>query len=121
MRLLGAFIIPKKNNIFVQHGRRCCRPKQHKELPTMHVKDFATKRPNEESFTWDTDGLPFVVDNSSTAIICNVRKVFTGKLIPTKIMLETAEGTRSSKKLVGIIRLVLTDDKNEHHIYNIPG
>ena len=67
----------------------------------MYVEVFATKRPNEESFAWDTDGLPFVVDYSATSIICNVRKVFTGKLIPTKIMLETAEGTRSSKKLVG--------------------
>ena len=61
------------------------------------------------------------MDNSATAIICNVRKVFTGKLIPTKIMLETAEGTSSSKKLVGIICLVLTDDKNKYHTYDIPG
>ena len=87
----------------------------------MHVKTFATKRPKEESFAWDTDGLPFVVDNSDIAIICNVRKLFTGKLIATKIMLETTEGTSASTKLVDIIRLVLTYDKNEHNIYNIPG
>ena len=67
----------------------------------MHVSVFTTKRPNEESFDWDTDGLPFVVENSATAIICNVRKVFTGNLIPTKIILETVEGTSSSTKLVG--------------------
>ena len=35
----------------------------------MHVKVFATKRPNEESFAWDTYVLPFVVENSATAII----------------------------------------------------
>ena len=87
----------------------------------MHVKVFAMKRPNEEYFAWDTYGLPFVVDNSATAIICNVRKLFTGKLIPTKIILETAEGTSASTKLVGIIRLVLTDDKKDHHTYDIPG
>ena len=81
----------------------------------MHVKVFAMKRPNEDYFAWDTYGLPFLVENSATAIICNVRKVFTCKLIPTKIMLETAEGKSASTKLVGIIRLVLTDDKNEHH------
>ena len=78
----------------------------------MHVTFFSTKRPDEESFDWDTDGLPFVVDNSATSIICNIRKVFTGKLIPTKIILETAEGRSASTKLVGIICLVLTDDKN---------
>ena len=87
MRLLGAYIYSKDNNIFFQHGRQLCRPKQQKELPTIHVKVFATKRPNEESFAWDTYGLPFVVDNSATSIICNERKVFTGKLTPTKIML----------------------------------
>ena len=64
----------------------------------MHVKVFATTRPNKHSFAWDTDGLPFVVKNSATAIICNVRKVFTGNIIPTKIMLETAEGTSASTK-----------------------
>ena len=112
MRLLGAYIYSKENNTFVQHGRQRRRPKQQKELPTMHVKVFATKRPNEVYFAWDTDGLPFVVDNSATSIICNIRKVFTGKLIPTKIMLETAEGTSASTKLVGLISLVLTDDKN---------
>ena len=69
MRLLGAYIHSKENNNFVQHGRRLCRTKQQKELPTMHVKVFATNCPNEESFAWDTDGLPFVVDNSATSII----------------------------------------------------
>ena len=121
MRLLGEYIYSKDNNTFVQHGRQRRRPKQQKELPTMHVKVFATKRPNEEYFAWDIDGLPFVVDNSATAIICNVQKVFTGKLIPTKIILETAEGMSSSTKLVGIIFPVLTDDKNKHHTYNITG
>ena len=121
MRLLCAYMYSKENNIFVQHGRQRCRPKQQKDLPTIHVKVFATKRPNEECFACDTDGLPFAVENSATAIICNLRKVFTGKLIPTKIMLETADGTSASTKLVGIILLVLTDDKKEHHAYNIPG
>ena len=120
MRLLGAYIFSKKNNILVRNGRRRRRPKQQKEQPTIHVKFFATKCPNEDSFACDTDGLSFAVDNSSTAIICNVRTLFTGKLIPTKIMLETAEGTSASKTLVGIICLILTNDKNEHHRYNIP-
>ena len=96
MRLLGAYIYSKENNTFVWHGHQYRRPKQQKELPTMHVKGFATKRPNEESLAWDTYGLPFLVDNSATAIICNVRKVFACKLIPTKIMLKTSEGTSAT-------------------------
>ena len=56
----------------------------------MHVKVFSTNGTNKEYFTWDTDGLTFVVDNSATSIICYVPKVFTGKLIATKIIPETA-------------------------------
>ena len=63
VRLLGAYINSKENTNFVQHGQRRCRTKQQNELSTMHVKFFSTKRPNEESFAWDTNGLPFVVDN----------------------------------------------------------
>ena len=33
--------------------------------------------------------------------------------------METAEGAIVSTKLVGTLRLVLTNDKNGHHTYNI--
>ena len=36
-------------------------------------------------------------------------------------MMETAEVTSASTKLVGIIRLLLTEEKNENQIYDIPG
>ena len=51
--------------------------------------------------------MPLVIDNSATAIICNSRKGFTGPLTPTKITLETAEGTSVSTTLVGTLRPVL--------------
>ena len=35
--------------------------------------------------------------------------------------LETAEGVSTKTKLVGPIRLVLTDNSNHNHIYIIPG
>ena len=68
--------------------------------------------PDESTFAWNTDGFRFVVYNSATAIICNTRKVFTGHLIPTKIILEPADEMSASTKLVGTMRLVLTDDSN---------
>ena len=79
------------------------------------------ERPDIESFACDIDGLSFVVDNSVTAIIYNVRKLFTGKLTPTKIMLETAQGMSVSTQLEGAIRLVLTDNTTKLHTYKIPG
>ena len=37
-----------------------------------------------------------------------------------QITLETAEGKSVLTKLVGVLRLVLTDDRNKHHTYEIP-
>ena len=44
---------------------------------------FATVDPQEgtnNSFSFDSDGLPFVIDNSATCIICNDRAQFVGHL-----------------------------------------
>ena len=107
-------------NIFVNHGR--CRRKRHKHFTKLHSKVFAADAGEGNSaFSWDTDGIPFIVDNSATAIICSKRKLFTEHLSQMSITLESAEGMSVSTKLVGVIRLVLTDDSNKHHIYDVPG
>ena len=77
--------------------------------------------PNEKAFSWDTDGIPFVVDNSATAIISNKRRLFHGLLTPTRVTLETADGVSTKNQLVVICRLVLTDNKNENYTYDVPG
>ena len=83
-----------------------------RKLPTLHIKMYATvSDPNEKSFSWDTDGIPFVVDNSATSIIINERRLFYGHLTPTRVTLETSDGVSTKTQLVGICRLVLTDNK----------
>ena len=77
--------------------------------------------PNEKTFSWDTDGIPFVVDNSATAIISNERRLFHGHLTPTRVTLETADGVSTKTQLVGICRLILTGNSNIHHTYDVPG
>ena len=77
--------------------------------------------PNEKAFSWDTYGIPFVVDNSATAIIINECRLFHGHLTPTRVTLETADGFSTKNQLVGICRLVLTDNKNENYTYDVPG
>ena len=77
--------------------------------------------PNEKAFYWDTDGIPFVVDNSATAIISNERRLFHGHLTPTSVALETADRFSTKTQLIGICRLVITDNTNIHHIYDVPG
>ena len=73
--------------------------------------------PNEKAFSWDTDGIPFVVDNSATAIISNKRRFFHGHLTPTRVTLETADRVSTKTQIVGICRLVLTDNKIKLHIW----
>ena len=121
MRLFEAYFIKiDKRNMFVQHGRH--RHKQVKVIPNLNIKLFTTKAnyPEENTFSWDTDGIPFIVDNSATGIIRNVRKLFVFPLSPTRVTLEIAEGLKTSTKYVGTVRLVLTDNVNKHHAYYIP-
>ena len=77
--------------------------------------------PNEKKFSWDTDGIPFVVDNSATSIIRNEHILFHGHLNPTRVTLETADGVSTKTQLVGICRLVLTNNTNINHTYDVPG
>ena len=66
-----------------------------------------------------TDGIPFVIDNSSAAIISNKRRIFTEQFKPMVFTLETAECLTTTKQLVGTLPILLTNDSNEHHIYKI--
>ena len=93
---------------------------QHK-LPTLHIRMYATAAdPNEKTFSWDIDGIPFVVDNSATTIISNERRLFQGHLTPKRVTLETADRVSTKTQLVGICRLVLTNNTNIHHTYDVP-
>ena len=84
-----------------------------------------TFQPNASSvksaFSWDTDGIIFVLDNSDTAIMCNERKLYPDPLTPMSATLTTAEGLPTLTQLVGALRIVLTNNSNEHHTYSIPG
>ena len=59
----------------------------------MYIKVFTSNdNPSESPFSWDIDGIPFIIDNSATAIISNERKLFTGPLVPTNVTLEQPKG-----------------------------
>lgn len=117
---------PFRNYARRRSYRRC--RSSRKPLPTLTIRCHTTDLQSSDDqqgadfdlLSWDTDAIPFVIDNSATGIICNVRKLFVGQLKPYKVSIETAHGTQSKVKLVGTMRLVLTDDANEHHSYDIP-
>ena len=84
---------------------------------------LATVDPQEgtdNSFSFDSDGLPFVIDNSATCIICNDRAQFVGHLRAEKSSIETTNGSASAE-FVGTISLTLTSDNGEELQYHIPG
>ena len=60
------------------------------------------------------------MENSATGIISNVKKLFVDPLIHTIVTMETYEGLKTSTEYVGTMRLVLTDNANKHHTYDIP-
>ena len=93
-----------------------------RKFPTLHIRMYATAAdPDEKAFSWDTYGILFVVDNYAIAIIRNERRLFHGHLTPTRVTLETADGVSSKTQLVGICRLVLTNNTNINYTYDVPG
>ena len=102
----------------MRHGIR--RHAKLRSMPTLYTREFATvDNQSEDSLSWDTDGIPFVIYNSATAIISSQQRLFTGPLIHTSVNLETAEGLTTATKLVGSIKLILTDNANKHHSFLI--
>ena len=85
-------------------------------MPTLYDRAFDTADDHiEDSLLWDTDGIPFVIVNSATAIIIFQRRLFTGPLIPTSLTLETAEGITTTNNFFCGMKLILTDNANKHH------
>jgi hypothetical protein len=76
------------------------------------------QQPN--SFSVDTDGVYFTINNSANGGICNIKSMFVGDFERHRVTLVTAYGRTTTMKLVGIIHLVLKDDKDKTWSHNIP-
>jgi hypothetical protein len=72
------------------------------------------------SFSVDTDGVYLIIDNSANGGICTIKSMFVGDFERHRFTLVTAYGRTTTVKLVGIIRLVLKDDKDKTWSYDIP-
>jgi hypothetical protein len=69
---------------------------------------------------FDTDGIPFIVDNSVTYIIANNRSLFPSTLVPVQVHINTIDISKSRQQYQGTFCLKLVDDANIKHVYNIP-
>ncbi len=71
--------------------------------------------------TFDTNGIPFIVDNSATCIITNKCSLFVGDLTLAQVQVNTIDASARKHQNEGTICLELVDDENVTHNYNIPG
>ncbi len=78
------------------------------------------KYQSPNSFSVDTDGVYFIIDNSANGGICNIKSMFVGDFKNQKVTLITAEGKTTTIKKVGTICLVLKDDPGKNWSYDIP-
>jgi hypothetical protein len=76
------------------------------------------QQPN--SFSVDTAGVYFIIDNSANGGICNIKSMSVGDFERQIVTLVTAYGRTKTVKLVGTLRLVLKDDAGKTWSYDIP-
>ena len=78
-----ASLLAKTNrNMFVRHDRRC--GEKFRPIPTLYTIVFYTEDDHsEDSFSWATDDIPFVIDNYVIYIIISQRILFIVPLVPT--------------------------------------
>jgi hypothetical protein len=68
-------------------GKRC----RHRRLALVTAN---VNLRGHSTVTFETDGIPFIVDNSATCIIANDRSLFVGNLTPVQVKVETVEATQ---------------------------
>ena len=104
--------------MFVRNGIGC--RANFRPIPTLYARAFTTSDDHSKDYlSWDTDGIPFLIDNSVNAIISSQRGLFRVVLIPTPVNLETSEGLTTTTKLLGSMKLILTDNANKHQSYTV--
>ena len=94
--------------------RRTHRTRQRTALTTANQSERG-----HSTVTFDTDGIPFIVDNSATCIITNERSLFVGTLTTVNVKVDTIETTQVRQRYEGTIRLNLADAFNVTHSYDI--
>jgi hypothetical protein len=70
--------------------------------------------------TFKSNGIPFIIDNSATCIISNVRLLFVGPMHPKTIHIKTVSRDDTGMRYHGTIHLELIDNANIKHTYDMP-
>jgi hypothetical protein len=95
------------------------RRKHHHQRHTVLAMTNKTLR-GHSIITFDTDGIPFIVNNSATCIITSERSLFVGNLTSVNVQVDTIKATQVKQQYEGTIQLEVVDDSNVAHTYDIP-
>ena len=87
----------------------------HHALVTNHNHQKSSK-----AFSFDTNGIQFIIDNSATGIICNNWSLFKGALWKVYVSVTTCSGTTSKPKYIGTFCCELENNARVRHKYLIP-
>jgi hypothetical protein len=97
------------------------RKRHHHRRTALTTANKTSRGHSTVTVTFDTDGIPFIVDNSSTCIITNEWSLFVGNLTSVNVQVDTIKATQVRQQYEGTIRLKIVDDSNVAHTYDIPG
>ncbi len=95
------------------------KPRKGGTLSTFATTDLTL--PGLTAVSFDTDGIPFIVNNSATCIITNDQSLFPGNLVPVQVTVNTIENSKIRQHYKGTICLEFVDDANNKYTYDIPG
>ena len=102
--------------------RRRPKPKHsHHVVLASHKIKRKTDEPEQPPVSYDTDGIPFIIDNLAICILCNVRSLFIGKLKAEPTITKSADGQVCKQHYIGTCRLKFSDNANVTRSYDIPG
>jgi hypothetical protein len=100
-----------------RHAVTSC--KSPSRLSAVSLATSGIQEGNNLSFSFDSDGLPFVINNPATCIICNDRMQFVDDLQAERLSVETTHRSASTD-YVGTISLTITTNNGDRMQRHIP-
>ena len=73
-------------------------PKPCPRCPRVALATSGPALRGSDSVSFETDGIPFIVDNSATCIITNDRSLFPGPLVAVQVQVDTIESSKSRQR-----------------------
>ena len=123
MEISSCFVIPILKDLsrffWIMLSSRKAKAKNQQVCTEIIHTALTTTLTSNYAYSFDFDGISYIIDNSSTYVICNQRYLFIGRISIEQVLMTTCEGDSYKQRYLGTIRFILTDDSNTNHSYDI--